>query len=165
MNARLQTVSLVLVVSFLIPVAARGDDGMGGGGYGGGGFDWIPLVEGILRNIPQDDGYYEEPYYEPSYQQPAYQPQAPAVPRNAAPRSAPPAVKAAKNPILGLSVTPITQKQIDDLTRSTNKLTSDQLKDLKDGRGTRDEDQDHAHESDTGTYTIPGSDWMTRGRR
>src|SRR5262245_10538396 len=98
MTARFQTASLVLVASFLIPVASRGDAGMEGAGYGGGGFDPIPLIEGIgniLRNIP-DDGGYDEPYYEPAYQQPVYQPQAPAVPRNAAPRSAPPAVKAAK---------------------------------------------------------------------
>ena len=146
MNARLQTVSLILIASLLIPVATRGDDyGMGGmgGGYGGGGFDPIPLIEGIgsiLRNLPQDDGdYYDEPVYEQPYYEPAYQqPQAPAIPKNVAPRNAPAPVKTAKNPILGLSVTPITQQQIDDLTRSATKLTRDQLSDLKNGRGTRE---------------------------
>lgn len=141
MNARLQTVSLVLMASFLLPVAGRGDDhGMGGGGYGGGGFDWVPLVEGILRNIPQDDDYYDEPAYEPYYEQPNYQPQAPAIPRNVAPRNvaAAPAIKLAKNPILGLSLTPITQKQIDNLSHATTVLTRDELNNLKDGRGTRE---------------------------
>ena len=92
MNAHVQTVCLVLIASFFVPAAGRSDDYGMGGGYGGGGFDPIPLIEGIgniLRNLPQDDGYYEEPYYEPAYQQPAYQPQAPAVPRNAAPRFGP----------------------------------------------------------------------------